>query len=55
MSRVLPKGAFLPVPLLCRVIFGAPIQLQGGEERRDFLDRAQAALLALNPEGTAHV
>jgi 1-acyl-sn-glycerol-3-phosphate acyltransferase len=55
MSRVLPKGAFLPVPLLCRVIFGAPITLQEDEERRDFLDRAQAALLALNPEGAAHV
>ena len=58
MSRVLPKGAFLPVPLLCRVIFGAPITLVEGEERRDFLDRAQAALLALNPakaEGAAHV
>ena len=49
MSRVLPKGAFLPVPLLCRVIFGAPITLRENEERRAFLDRAQAALLALNP------
>jgi 1-acyl-sn-glycerol-3-phosphate acyltransferase len=55
MSRVLPKGAFLPVPLLCRVIFGAPITLEPGEERRAFLDRAQAALLALNPQGAAHV
>ena len=25
MSRVLPKGQFLPVPLLCRVVFGAPV------------------------------
>ena len=58
MSRVLPKGAFLPVPLLCRVIFGAPITLQASEERRAFLDRAQAALLALNPgnaEGAKNV
>ena len=47
--------AFLPVPLLCRVIFGAPITLQENEERRAFLDRAQAALLTLNPEGAAHV
>ena len=50
MSRVLPKGAFLPVPLLCRVIFGAPITLQENEERRAFLDRAQAALLELSPK-----
>jgi 1-acyl-sn-glycerol-3-phosphate acyltransferase len=57
MSRVLPKGAFLPVPLLCRVIFGAPITLAENEVRRAFLDRAQAALLELNPgnaEGGAH-
>jgi 1-acyl-sn-glycerol-3-phosphate acyltransferase len=49
ISRVLPKGHILPVPLLCRVIFGPPIAVLPGEERRDFLDRAQAALLALRP------
>jgi hypothetical protein len=46
---VLPKGQFVPVPLLCRVIFGAPIALAPGEERRAFLDRARQTLLALNP------
>ncbi|QRM57409.1 lysophospholipid acyltransferase family protein [Sinorhizobium sp. BG8] len=50
MSRVLPKGAFLPVPLLCRVIFGSPIMLEEGEERQDFLQRAQQCLLAINPD-----
>lgn len=49
MSRVLPKGTFLPVPLLCRVIFGAPLQLYANEERKSFLHRAQQALLTLNP------
>jgi 1-acyl-sn-glycerol-3-phosphate acyltransferase len=49
MSRVLPKGQFLPVPLLCRVVFGAPVAVAPGEERRAFLQRARAALLALNP------
>lgn len=49
MSRVLPKGQFLPVPLLCRVVFGAPIAPLPGEDRRAFLDRAHGALLALNP------
>lgn len=49
MSRVLPKGHFLPVPLLCRVVFGAPFALAEGEGRRDFLDRAHRTLLALNP------
>ncbi|MGH6760304.1 MAG: lysophospholipid acyltransferase family protein [Phyllobacterium sp.] len=49
MSRVLPKGAFLPVPLLCRVIFGNPVQLTEDEDRKDFLLRAQGALLDLDP------
>jgi 1-acyl-sn-glycerol-3-phosphate acyltransferase len=50
MSRVLPKGTFLPVPLLCRVIFGEPLQLQQDETRKSFLNRAQQALLALSPQ-----
>jgi 1-acyl-sn-glycerol-3-phosphate acyltransferase len=49
MSRVLPKGQFLPVPLLCRVVFGAPIALGPGEDRHAFLERAHGALLSLNP------
>lgn len=49
MSRVLPKGEFLPVPLLCRVVFGAPVTLEEGEDRKAFLGRARSALLALNP------
>lgn len=49
MSRVLPKGEFLPVPLLCRVVFGAPLTVEDGEERPAFLRRAHATVLALNP------
>ena len=49
MSRVLPKGAVLPIPLLCRVVFGAPLVLETGEDRKVFLDRARQALLALAP------
>lgn len=49
MSRVLPKGQFLPVPLLCRVVFGAPVAVMPGEERRAFLKRAHAMLLELKP------
>lgn len=49
MSRVLPKGEFLPVPLLCRVVFGAPVELAADEERHAFLQRTHATLLALNP------
>lgn len=49
MSRVLPKGEFLPVPLLCRVVFGEAVALGPDEDRHAFLKRAHATLLALNP------
>jgi 1-acyl-sn-glycerol-3-phosphate acyltransferase len=54
MSRVLPKGQFVPVPLLCRVVFGAPVAIAPDEDRRAFLDRAREALLALNPRPPRH-
>lgn len=52
MSRVLPKGEFLPVPLLCRVVFGAPVQVEDGEDRHAFLRRAHDTVLSLNPRPT---
>lgn len=47
IQRVMPKGEVVPVPILCSVTFGAPIQLGDGEERREFLDRARQAVVAL--------
>ena len=47
VQRVMPKGEVVPVPVLCSVTFGAPIRLEPGEERRAFLDRARAAVVAL--------
>jgi 1-acyl-sn-glycerol-3-phosphate acyltransferase len=47
LSRVLPKGEFLPLPILCSVTFRAPLRLGDGEERKLFLGRARDALLAL--------
>ncbi len=52
LSRVLPKGAFLPVPLLCSVTFGEPIQVRDGEERHAFLNRTRSALLTLGNRET---
>lgn len=47
VQRVMPKGEVVPVPVLCSVTFGAPIRVMAGEERRAFLDRARAAVIAL--------
>ncbi|OYU29370.1 MAG: 1-acyl-sn-glycerol-3-phosphate acyltransferase [Burkholderiales bacterium PBB2] len=49
VQRVMPKGEVVPVPILCTVTFGAPIQLQVEEDKRAFLDRARAAVLACRP------
>lgn len=54
LNRVLPKGELVPVPLLCKLTFGAPLALGEGEGRRVFLDRAEAALLALNENAGAN-
>ena len=49
VQRVMPKGEVVPVPILCTVTFGAPIALEPGEDKRDFLDRARDAVIALRP------
>lgn len=53
LNRVLPKGHFLPIPLLSTVVFGAPLPAVAGEAKPDFLRRARAALTDLIPAGTA--
>ncbi len=47
VQRVMPKGEVVPVPLLCSVTFGSPVQLQAGEDKRAFLARARDAVVAL--------
>lgn len=49
VQRVMPKGEVVPVPILCTVTFGAPLSLRAGEDKRDFLDRARDAVVALRP------
>ena len=47
LNRVLPRGEFLPVPLLSSITVGAPIWLEPGENKADFLKRARQAVLRL--------
>lgn len=47
LYRVMPKGSFLPLPLICTPRIGAPLALSTGESRDAFLVRAQQALETL--------
>ncbi|MFO1065913.1 MAG: lysophospholipid acyltransferase family protein [Pirellulales bacterium] len=47
LNRILPRGEFLPVPLLSSITIGAPIWLEAGEQKNDFLNRAREAVRAL--------
>jgi hypothetical protein len=47
LHRVMPKGEFLPVPLLCSVNFGEPMRLGATEDKHTFVERTRSALLAL--------
>jgi 1-acyl-sn-glycerol-3-phosphate acyltransferase len=51
LNRVMPKGEFVPIPLLCTVTLGTPILLETDEDKRSFLERSRSALLTL---GTVH-
>ncbi len=50
LGRVMPKGAFIPAPLLCTLVFGTPLHPLTDEKRDAFLTRARDALLALAPD-----
>ena len=51
LNRVMPKGEFLPVPLLSCISIGAPIWLESGEKKSDFLNRARESVLKLKHQG----
>ena len=47
LHRSMPKGSYLPVPLICTVRFGAALALQANEHKKQFLARARVAVLRL--------
>jgi 1-acyl-sn-glycerol-3-phosphate acyltransferase len=44
LSRILPRGEVLPVPVAGLLTFGEPIHLREAEEKAEFLERARAAI-----------
>ena len=47
LNRVLPRGEFLPVPLLSCITVGHPIWLESGETKVEFLRRARETVRRL--------
>lgn len=47
LNRVLPRGEFLPVPLLSCITFGPPIWLEQREPKGEFLKRARDSVRQL--------
>jgi 1-acyl-sn-glycerol-3-phosphate acyltransferase len=47
LNRILPKGDFLPVPLVATLAVGPPLVFDPAESKSGFLARAEAALAAL--------
>ncbi len=49
LNRILPKGEFIPVPMMSSITFGLPMEAHAGEHRNAFLARALNALEAMAP------
>jgi len=47
LNRILPRGEYMPVPLLSSISIGAPIWLESGEPKIEFLNRAREAVRSL--------
>jgi 1-acyl-sn-glycerol-3-phosphate acyltransferase len=44
LNRILPKGEFVPVPMISRITFGRSIRLEDGEPKDAFLERARVSI-----------
>ncbi len=49
LGRVMPKGALMPVPLLCSLTFGQSFTVAAEETKDAFLARAREGLVGLAP------
>jgi len=47
LNRILPKGEFIVLPLIASVRFGKPLERHADEPKQEFLERARAAVAAL--------
>jgi 1-acyl-sn-glycerol-3-phosphate acyltransferase len=47
LHRAMPKGTILPIPLICTIHFGAPLQRVSNESKGAFLERARGSVVAM--------
>lgn len=47
LHRCMPKGTFFPVPIICTVRFGAPLERIANEDKQAFLTRARDAVIGV--------
>jgi 1-acyl-sn-glycerol-3-phosphate acyltransferase len=53
LNRILPKGEYVPVPMLSLLTFGKPLQAAPKEDKDEFLERAREAVSSLRRIGSA--
>jgi 1-acyl-sn-glycerol-3-phosphate acyltransferase len=53
LNRILPKGEYVPVPMLSLLTFGEPLHMEPGEAKDAFLERAREAVASLRRIGPA--
>jgi 1-acyl-sn-glycerol-3-phosphate acyltransferase len=53
LNRILPKGEFVPVPMLSLLTFGKPLHVEPDEETDAFLERARESVASLRRIGPA--
>lgn len=47
VNRSMPKGQLIPVPLICTIKFGQPLDIIDGEDKEVFLERARQSVIGL--------
>jgi 1-acyl-sn-glycerol-3-phosphate acyltransferase len=48
LHRSMPKGSFIPIPLICTVRLGPALPRIAGESKEDFLTRARQSVIGLS-------
>ncbi|WP_309675354.1 hypothetical protein [Pseudomonas sp.] len=48
LHRSMPKGKHVPLPIICTIRIGNPMERIAGEDKQVFLERARNAIVGLS-------